>query len=255
MAADAIPALLAEEKGGIYRMSLKEKFIFNFIEDDRWKYIADGLTATLKVTFFAVLLGILLGVVIAIVRSTYDKNGSSMRGLPKFVLSVFNFICKVYLTVIRGTPVVVQLMIMYYVILVSSTNKTLVAVLAFGLNSSAYVAEIFRSGIMSIDEGQFEAGRSLGFNYVQTMWYIITPQAFKNVLPALANEFIVLLKETSVAGYVGLMDLTKGGDIIRSRTYQPFMPLIGIAVIYLVMVLFFTWLVGILERRLRNSER
>lgn len=236
-------------------MSLKEKFIFNFIEDDRWKYIADGLLATLKVTFFAVLLGILLGVVIAIVRSTYDKNGSSMRGLSKFVLSVFNFICKVYLTVIRGTPVVVQLMIMYYVILVSSTNKTLVAVLAFGLNSSAYVAEIFRSGIMSIDEGQFEAGRSLGFNYVQTMWYIITPQAFKNVLPALANEFIVLLKETSVAGYVGLMDLTKGGDIIRSRTYQPFMPLIGIAVIYLVMVLFFTWLVGILERRLRNSER
>ena len=236
-------------------MSLKEKFIFNFIEDDRWKYIADGLLATLKVTFFAVLLGILLGVVIAIVRSTYDKNGSSMRGLSKFVLSVFNFICKVYLTVIRGTPVVVQLMIMYYVILVSSTNKTLVAVLAFGLNSSAYVAEIFRSGIMSIDEGQFEAGRSLGFNYVQTMWYIITPQAFKNVLPALANEFIVLLKETSVAGYVGLMDLTKGGDIIRGRTYQPFMPLIGIAVIYLVMVLFFTWLVGILERRLRNSER
>ncbi len=236
-------------------MSLKEKFIFNFIEDDRWKYIADGLLATLKVTFFAVLLGILLGVVIAIVRSTYDKNGSSMRGLSKFVLSVFNFICKVYLTVIRGTPVVVQLMIMYYVILVSSTNKTLVAVLAFGLNSSAYVAEIFRSGIMSIDEGQFEAGRSLGFNYVQTMWYIITPQAFKNVLPALANEFIVLLKETSVAGYVGLMDLTKGGDIICSRTYQPFMPLIGIAMIYLVMVMFFTWLVGILERRLRNSER
>lgn len=236
-------------------MSLKEKFIFNFIEDDRWKYIADGLTVTLKVTFFAVLLGIALGIVIAIIRSTYDKNKNSMRGISKFILCVMNLLAKLYLTVIRGTPVVVQLMIMYFVILVSSNNKVLVAVLAFGLNSGAYVAEIFRSGIMSIDEGQFEAGRSLGFNYVQTMRYIIIPQAFKNVLPALANEFIVLLKETSVAGYVGLQDLTKGGDIIRSRTYEALMPLIGVAVIYLILVVFFTWLVGILERKLRNSER
>ena len=178
-----------------------------------------------------------------------------MRGFIKFIVVLLNFICKIYLTVIRGTPVVVQLMIMYFIVLVSSNNKVLVAVLAFGFNSAAYVAEIFRSGIMSIDEGQFEAGRSLGFNYVQTMRYIIIPQAFKNVLPALANEFIVLLKETSVAGYVGLVDLTKGGDIIRSRTFQAFMPLIGVAVIYLVMVMFFTWLVGILERRLRDSER
>ena len=193
--------------------------------------------------------------IIAIVRSTYDKNKSSMRGFSKFIVVLLNFICKIYLTVIRGTPVVVQLMIMYFIVLVSSNNKVLVAVLAFGFNSAAYVAEIFRSGIMSIDEGQFEAGRSLGFNYVQTMRYIIIPQAFKNVLPALANEFIVLLKETSVAGYVGLVDLTKGGDIIRSRTFQAFMPLIGVAVIYLVMVMFFTWLVGILERRLRDSER
>ena len=233
-------------------MSLKEKFIFNFIDDGRWHYIVDGLKVTLEVTFFAVLLGIALGVIIAIIRSTYDKNKSSMRG---FIVVLLNFICKIYLTVIRGTPVVVQLMIMYFIVLVSSTNKVLVAVLAFGFNSAAYVAEIFRSGIMSIDEGQFEAGRSLGFNYVQTMRYIIIPQAFKNVLPALANEFIVLLKETSVAGYVGLADLTKGGDIIRSRTFQAFMPLIGVAVIYLVMVMFFTWLVGILERRLRDSER
>ena len=178
-----------------------------------------------------------------------------MRGFSKFIVVLLNFICKIYLTVIRGTPVVVQLMIMYFIVLVSSNNKVLVAVLAFGFNSAAYVAEIFRSGIMSIDEGQFEAGRSLGFNYVQTMRYIIIPQAFKNVLPALANEFIVLLKETSVAGYVGLVDLTKSGDIIRSRTFQAFMPLIGVAVIYLVMVMFFTWLVGILERRLRDSER
>ena len=236
-------------------MSLKEKFIFNFIQDDRWKYIADGLVVTLQVTFFAVLLGIAMGIIIAIIRSTYDKNSRSMRGFSKFILTVMNLLCKIYLTVIRGTPVVVQLMIMYFVILVSSNNQVLVAVLAFGLNSGAYVAEIFRSGIMSIDEGQFEAGRSLGFNYVQTMQYIIIPQAFKNVLPALANEFIVLLKETSVVGYVGLQDLTKGGDIIRSRTYEAFMPLIGVAVIYLVMVMFFTYLVGILERRLRNSER
>ena len=234
-------------------MSLKEKFIFNFIDDGRWHYIVDGLKVTLEVTFFAVLLGIALGVIIAIVRSTYDKNKSSMRGFSKFIVVLLNFICKIYLTVIRGTPVVVQLMIMYFIVLVSSNNKVLVAVLAFGFNSAAYVADIFRSGIMSIDEGQFEAGRSLGFNYVQTMRYIIIP--FKNVLPALANEFIVLLKETSVAGYVGLVDLTKGGDIIRSRTFQAFMPLIGVAVIYLVMVMFFTWLVGILERRLRDSER
>ena len=148
-------------------MSLKEKFVFNFIDDGRWHYIVDGLKVTLEVTFFAV------GVIIAIVRSTYDKNKSSMRGFSKFIVVLLNFICKIYLTVIRGTPVVVQLMIMYFIVLVSSNNKVLVAVLAFGFNSAAYVAEIFRSGIMSIDEGQFEAGRSLGFNYVQTMRYII----------------------------------------------------------------------------------
>ncbi|MBR4015404.1 MAG: amino acid ABC transporter permease [Anaerotignum sp.] len=237
-------------------MDLKRRFISNFLTDDRWKYLWNGLGVTLKVTFFAVLLGILLGVIIAIVRSTYEKNSSSMRmGFGKMILVFLNFLCKVYLTIIRGTPVVVQLMIMYYVILASSTNKVLVAILAFGINSGAYVAEIFRSGIMSIDAGQFEAGRSLGFNFVQTMRYIIVPQAFKNVLPALANEFIVLLKETSVAGYVALADLTKGGDIIRSRTYDAFMPLIGVALIYLILVMFFTWLVGKLERRLRSSER
>ena len=236
-------------------MSLKERFIFNFIESDRWRYLWDGLGATLKVTFFALLVGVVIGFVVAIIRSTHDKNIKDMKGLSKGILMILNLIAKVYLTVIRGTPVVVQLMIMYYVVMVSSTNKILVATIAFGMNSGAYVAEIFRSGIMSIDQGQFEAGRSLGFNFVQTMQYIIIPQAFKNVLPALANEFIVLLKETSVSGYVALHDLTKGGDIIRSRTYDAFMPLIGVAIIYLVMVMFFTYLVGILERRLRNSER
>ena len=182
----------------------------------------------------------------AIVRSTYDKTGK---------LRILNVICKLYLTVIRGTPVVVQLLIIYFVIFGSSdVSKVLVAVMAFGLNSGAYVAEIFRSGIMSVDNGQFEAGRSLGFNYVQTMMYIIMPQAFKNVLPALGNEFIVLLKETSVSGYIALQDLTKGGDIIRSRTYDAFMPLIAVALIYLAMVLVFTKLVNMLERRLRSSD-
>ena len=236
-------------------MNLKERFIFNFIQDNRWKYLWEGLGATLQVTFFALLLGVMIGIVVAIIRSTHDKNIKDMRCAGKGILKLLDMIARVYLTVIRGTPVVVQLMIMYYVVMVSSTNKVLVATLAFGMNSGAYVAEIFRSGIMSIDNGQFEAGRSLGFNFVQTMRYIIIPQAFKNVLPALANEFIVLLKETSVAGYVALQDLTKGGDIIRSRTYDAFMPLIGVAIIYLAMVMFFTYLVGILERRLRNSER
>ena len=236
-------------------MSLKERFIFNFIDDNRWKYLWDGLGATLKVTFFALVVGVVIGVILAIIRSTHDKNIKDMKGASKAILKVLDIIARVYLTVIRGTPVVVQLMIMYYVIMVSSTNKILVATIAFGMNSGAYVAEIFRSGIMAIDNGQFEAGRSLGFNFVQTMRYIIIPQAFKNVLPALANEFIVLLKETSVAGYVALQDLTKGGDIIRSRTYDAFMPLIGVALIYLVMVMFFTYLEGILERKLRNSER
>lgn len=227
--------------------SLQDRFYLNFIKDDRWMYIVDGLKVTLLVTFFAVLIGIVIGFLVATVRSTYDKTGK---------LKILNILCQIYLTVIRGTPVVVQLLIIYFVIFGNvNIDKIPVAIMAFGFNSGAYVAEIFRSGIMSIDGGQFEAGRSLGFNYVQTMRYIIIPQAFKNVLPALANEFIVLLKETSVAGYVGLADLTKGGDIIRSRTFQAFMPLIGVAVIYLVMVMFFTWLVGILERRLRDSER
>ena len=200
----------------------------------------------MQVTFFAVIIGIVIGFLIAIIRSTYDKTGK---------LKILNFICKIYLTVIRGTPVVVQLLIIYFVIFGSADiSKVLVAIMAFGFNSGAYVAEIFRSGIMSIDNGQFEAGRSLGFNYVQTMIHIIMPQAFKNVLPALGNEFIVLLKETSVSGYIALQDLTKGGDIIRSRTYDAFMPLIAVALIYLVMVMIFTKLVNMLERRLRNSD-
>ncbi len=223
-----------------------DRFVLNFITDDRWRYIWNGLKVTLQVTFFAVLIGIAFGFLIAIVRSTHDKTGK---------MKILNALCQVYLTVIRGTPVVVQLLIIYFVIFGSvDIDKVFVAILAFGLNSAAYVAEIFRSGIMSIDNGQFEAGRSLGFNYVQTMVYIIMPQAFKNVLPALGNEFIVLLKETSVCGYIALQDLTKGGDIIRSRTYDAFMPLIAVALIYLAMVMVFSKLVSMLERRLRNSD-
>lgn len=218
----------------------------NLIAEDRWKYIVNGLGTTLQITFFAVLLGILIGFIVAIIRSTYEKNHK---------LKFLNFLCQVYLTVIRGTPVLVQLLIVYYIILVSMDSKIVVAVLAFGLNSGAYVAEIIRGGILSIDNGQFEAGRSLGFNYFQTMVYIVLPQVFKNVLPALANEFIVLLKETSVCGFIALQDLTKGGDIIRSQTYNPFVPLFTVAAVYLIIVSIFTYFVRLLERRLRSSER
>lgn len=190
----------------------KESFYQNFIEKDRWQYLLTGLENTLLITIFAVLIGVAIGFLVAIIRASHDKNGS---------LKILNFICRVYLTVIRGTPTMIQLMITYYIIFASvNVSKIFVAVCAFGINSGAYVAEIVRSGIMSIDQGQFEAGRSLGFNYVQTMRLIILPQAFKNVLPALGNEMIVLLKETSISGYVGTMDLTKGGDIIPVSKYH-----------------------------------
>ncbi len=230
-------------------------FYLNFIAKDRWKLLLNGLGATLEITLVACLIGIAIGTVIAIIRSTWDKNQETMRkGIGRTVFSLVNKLAKLYLTVIRGTPVVIQLMLAYYVIFASSRNSMLVAMLSFGLNSGAYVAEIIRSGIMSIDNGQFEAGRSLGFNYVRTMQYIIIPQALKNVLPALANEFIVLIKETSVAGYVAIKDLTKAGDTIRGVTYSAFLPLIAVALIYLILVIFFSWLVGKLERRLRNSD-
>ncbi len=228
-------------------MTFSEKFVQNFITDNRWQYLLNGLGVTLQVTFFALIIGIVLGFLIGAVRSTYELNHTC---------KIPNAICKLYITIIRGTPVVVQLLIIYYVIFAAvDVDKVIVAVLAFGVNSSAYVAEIFRSGIMSIDKGQFEAGRSLGFNYPETMRHIIMPQAFKNVLPALGNEFIVLLKETSVAGYIALQDLTKGGDIIRSRTYEAFMPLFAVALIYLVMVIIFQSLVNRMESRLRTSDR
>lgn len=233
-----------------------DQFTMAFITDNRWKYIVRGLGNTLLLTFLALILGVVLGIVVAAIRSTYDKQYAEMRkGLGKGIFAFLDKICKIYLTVIRGTPVMVQVMIIYFVIMTSSSNKMLCGVIAFGVNSGAYVAEIIRSGICSIDQGQFEAGRSLGYNYIQTMWYIILPQAFKNILPALANEFIVLLKETSIACYVGVVDLTGGANIIRGITYQSFFPLITVAIIYLIMVMFFTKMVSLLERRMKNSER
>ena len=227
--------------------SLCADFYLNFIKEDRWKYLVRGLGVTLEVALFAAIAGIILGALLAIIRTTADKTGR---------LRFLNWLAKLYITVIRGTPVVVQLLIINFVIFSSVfVDTVLVAIIAFGLNSAAYVAEVFRSGIMSIDEGQFEAGRSLGLNYGQTMWHIVMPQAFKNVLPALANEFITLLKETSVSGYIGLTDLTKAGDIIRSRTLAPFMPLLAVALVYLIMVVVLSAGVSRLERRLRNGTR
>ena len=237
---------------------LSAQFDLNFIQKDRWLSLLRGLENTLLITFFAAIIGILLGIIVAAVRTTYDNNGENMKyqkSIGYYILGFFNVICKIYLTIIRGTPVVVQLLIIYFIIFANSTNDILVATLAFGINSGAYVAEILRGGIMAIDKGQFEAGRSIGFNYLQTMIYIIIPQVFKNVLPTLLNEFIVLLKETSVAGYVGIMDLTRAGNSIRGATFSAFMPLIAVALIYLVIVMLLTWLVGKVERRLRKSER
>ena len=231
------------------------RFYKSLIFDARYEMYIEGLKNTLILTFFALMIGIVIGVVVAMIRVTWDKNGEEMKGAPKAILSVANAICQVYLTVIRGTPVIVQVMIMNFVIFTTSRNKLMIGALSFGINSGAYVAEIIRGGIMSVDAGQMEAGRSLGFGYVPTMQHIILPQAFKNVLPTLANEFIVLLKETSVAGYIGLTDLTYAGNIVGGNSYDYLFPLLVTAIIYLIMVMFFTYLVGRLERRLRNSER
>lgn len=235
---------------------IANSFVKTFITDNRWLQLLQGLGVTVEITLFAALLGICLGFLIAIIRSTYDMNmlGKKCRKFSDYVLKVINAICNVYITVIRGTPVVIQLMIMYFIIFASSRNGIIPAILAFGINSGAYVAEIVRSGIMSIDKGQFEASRSLGFDYKRTMIYVIIPQAFKNVLPALGNEFIVLVKETSVAGYAAIQDLTYVGNLIRSRTYEAFFPLITVAVIYRVIVLILSYFLKKLERRLRSSD-
>ena len=219
----------------------------NLIKDDRYMYIINGLKNTMIITIFATLLGIFLGLIVALVRTTYDNTKK---------LKVLNGICNIYITVIRGTPVVIQLMILFFCIFTSrEVSGVMIAIIGFGINSGAYVAEVFRSGLMSIEQGQMEAGRSLGLSYLDTMKFIIIPQAFKVVLPTLGNEFIVLIKETSVAGYVAVQDLTKGGDIIRSRTYDAWTPLLIVAGIYLILTCVFSAFVKKLEINLRKNER
>lgn len=222
-----------------------------FIEGNRWQALLSGLGVTLLLTALSLILGAFLGVLVAVVRSSHDQLEAQHKS--NTWLNIANGICKVYVTVIRGTPMMVQLLIMYFVILASSTNTLLVATLSFGINSGAYVAEIIRGGIMSVDKGQSEAGRSLGLSYVQTMWYIVIPQAIKTILPALGNEFIALLKETSIVNIIGMKDMTKWAMNVQGRTYQAFMPFIGIAIIYLVLVLIFTKLVELMERKLNNG--
>ncbi len=235
-----------------------EEFKRVMLEGNRFDFIIDGLLNTFIITFGALAIGVVIGVVVAAIRTSYDKNKEAMkarRSAGYYILTILNGICKFYLTVTRGTPVVVQLMICYFIIFATADDGVPVAIFAFGINSGAYVAEIFRAGIMSVDNGQFEAGRSLGFNYFQTMRYVIIPQMFKAVLPTLCNEFIALLKETSVAGYVGVIDLTKAGNTIAGRTFSYFIPLLTVALIYLVLVLILSSLVSKLERRLRKNER
>ena len=241
---------------GEFFNSIAQSFEATFITDNRWLQLLNGLWVTIQITIVAALIGIVLGFLIAMIRSTHDMQlaGKKCQKFGDYVLKFLNAVCNVYITVIRGTPVVVQLMISYFLIFVSVRDGVPIGIFAFGINSGAYVAEIFRGGIMAVDNGQFEAGRSLGLNYLQTMIHIVIPQMFKTVLPTLCNEFIALLKETSVAGYVGVVDLTKAGNSIAGRTYSYFMPLITVAAIYLVLVMILTWLVGKLERRLRTSD-
>ena len=234
---------------------IQAKFILDFVEEQRYIYIVDGLKVTLEVTFLALIMGLVIGVLVAVIRTSHDQlKEEQTKGLGGLLLKGANAICRLYLTIIRGTPTLVQLLLMFFVFLATSNSKVMVAVITFGINSGAYVAEIFRSGIMSVDQGQMEAGRSLGLGYTDTMLQIIMPQAIKNCLPALVNEMITLLKETSICGYIGLNELTRGGDIIRGVTFDALLPLLVVAVIYLVIVMFFTWILGRLERRLRESD-
>ncbi len=228
------------------------KFYQAFIEADRWKQYLGGVGTTLYVTALALALGIALGVIIAIIRTAHDQQ---RPGKKNFFLGIINAVCKVYITVIRGTPMMVQLLIMGFVIFSTSRDYTSVGILTLGINSGAYVAEIIRGGLMSLDPGQMEAGRSLGMGYIDTMRFIVVPQAFKAILPALGNEFIILLKDTSLITVIGGKELVYAAQGIYSRTYEQMFPLVGVALIYLVLVMVLTWLLGLLERRLRQSDR
>ena len=241
-----------------WAIDFADEFTLNFIDDDRWTWIAKGLGNTLLITAGALVLGIVIGIFVAAVRSSFDKNREELKkrgGAGYIVMCILNAICMVYLTVIRGIPVVVQLLIWYFVILVSSNDGVPVAIIAFGVNSGAYVAEIFRSGIMSIDHGQFEAGRSLGFNYFQMMRFVVIPQAFKVVLPTLGNEFIALIKETAVVGYVGAVDITKSFQDQGSNSYEYMIPYLTMALLYIVIVAVIAGCIKLMERSLAKNER
>lgn len=237
-------------------LDLKERFVHNFIEKERWRYMMDGLSVTLRVTILALIIGCVIGVVIALIRTSHDDLKPSWTGSVKeFLLKLFNKIATLYLTVIRGTPTSLQLMIMYFIIFSDAKDPFLSAVLAFGINSGAYIAEIIRGGIVSVDQGQMEAGRSLGLGYIPSLRLIILPQAFKNSFPAMGNEIITLLKETSVSGFITLADLTRGANIIKGLTYDAFFPLIGAAAIYLVIVVILSKIFDIIERRMHQSDQ
>ena len=223
-----------------------------FIEGNRWQLYLRGLAVTLQLTVIALCIGIVLGVLVAVVRTAHDQQRLGRRSM---FLSFCNILCQIYTTVIRGTPMMVQLLIWGFVIFSSSRNKTMVGALGIGINSGAYVAEIIRGGLMSVDSGQAEAGRSLGLNYFDTMRYIVIPQAFKNILPALRNEFIVLFKDTSLVSAIGGAELIYYAKAVGSKTFEVMFPYLGVAVIYLTAVLILTWLQGKLERRLRESDR
>ena len=245
-------ALRAAQEAIPFHIQMLHDFYQSFVEGDRWLLYLQGLGVTFQITIAALILGVVLGIVVAVVRTSHDQQRAGRRN-P--ILGFFNVICKIYTTIIRGTPMMVQLLIMYFVIFAGTRNTLGVAMLTFGINSGAYVAEIIRGGIMSVDPGQMEAGRSLGLSYVTVMKEIVIPQAIKNILPALGNELITLFKETSIVTVIGLVDLTKVAMQIQARTYQALMPFFGIAIMYLVVVMILTWLLGILERRLRQSDR
>ena len=229
------------------------RFYQAFIEANRWQSYLEGVGVTLIVTAVALAIGVVLGILVAMVRTAHDQQ---RPGRPKNpVLGILNIICKVYVTIIRGTPMMVQILIMGLVVFASSRNFTMVGALTLGINSGAYVAEIIRGGLMSLDSGQMEAGRSLGLNYIDTMRFIVIPQAFKAILPSLGNEFIVLLKDTSLISIIGGQEMVYFARNIVNRTFDAMFPLIGAAVIYLILVMIFTWLQGKLERRLRQSDR
>ena len=216
-----------------------------FITGDRWKLYVSGLGITMEVAFFAAIIGVVICTVVAFMKLSRRKNGKP---------TILTHIAGIYIDIIRGTPSVLQLMIMWFVVLASCKNGILVASITFGINSGAYVAEIVRAGILAVDKGQTEAGRSLGLNNFQTMRYIVIPQAFKNVLPPLGNEFIVLIKETAIVGYVGLSDLTRVSNQVGSRLFDSFTPLVGAAIVYFIIIKILTKLLEKLERRLRKSD-